>query len=1057
MKRIVCALFLFSAASLPAQKIDPSLFESMAWREIGPYRGGRSAAVEGIPNQPLVYWFGSTGGGVFKTTDGGATWRAVSDGFFGGSIGAIAVSPTDPNVVFVGTGEKTVRGNVTHGDGMWKSTDGGTTWKHAGLADSRHIPRVRVHPSNPDLVYAAVLGHLFGPSDQRGVYRSADGGATWKRILFVNRDAGAIDLILDPTNPRTLYATMWRVRRTPYSLESGGEGSSLWKSTDGGDSWAELTRRPGLPKGTIGISGITVSPSNPQNLYAIVEAEDGGVFRSRDGGATWTKTSDSRDLRQRAWYYTRIYADPKNEDVVYVPNVRFHRSNDGGKTFTTIPTPHGDNHDLWIDPQDPLRMVEANDGGANVSFDGGANWTAQDNQPTAQIYRVTTDNAFPYRILGAQQDNSALRIRHRTSGAGIGPRDWEPTAGGESGHIVAKPDDPEIVVGGSYGGYLTIVNHETGEIRDVNPWPDNPMGAGAADITERFQWNFPILFSPHDPNTLYAASQHLFRSRDMGSSWERISTDLTRNDKTKMGPSGGPITKDNTSVEYYGTIFAVAESKHEPGVIWTGSDDGLIHLTRDGGKTWTNVTPKGMPEWMQINSIEIHPTIPGGLYVAGTRYKLDDFRPYLYRSTDYGKSWTKITTGIADDHFTRVVRADPVRAGLLFAGTERGMYVSFDDGATWQSLQLELPVVPITDLAVKDNDLIASTNGRGFWSLDDLGVLRQAAPEIARDGVHLFAPEDAWRMRGFTARRPARDQGSNPPNGVVVHYRVDQPVGTPVKLEFLAADGSVIRTFDGKVSQKTPELKPTPGEIQIVEGTIEKKETDEKKPDENRIEAVHPGMNRFVWDLAWSSAKKIEKMILWSDDGLEGPRALPGSYQVRLTAGGTTETAPFRVVSDPRSASTAADLQRQFDFVRSIREKLTETHEAIERIRDVRAQLGVVKKRLGDSEAAKPAIEKANAIETTITAVEEALYQTKNQSSQDPLNFPIRLNDKLAHVASSASTGDHAPTAQALAVRDELVAKIDAELAKLKMVWNDDVPELNRLVAQAAAPAVIVK
>ncbi|HEU5162769.1 MAG TPA: glycosyl hydrolase, partial [Thermoanaerobaculia bacterium] len=839
-------------------------------------------------------------------------------------------------------------------------------------------------------------------------------------------------------------------------LESGGEGSSIWKSTDGGDSWAELTRRPGLPKGTIGISGITVSPSNPQNLYAIVEAEDGGVFRSRDGGATWTKTSDSRDLRQRAWYYTRIYADPKNEEVVYVPNVRFHRSNDGGKTFTTIATPHGDNHDLWIDPNDPMRMVEANDGGANVSFDGGANWTGQDNQPTAQVYRVTTDNAFPYRILGAQQDNSAFRIRHRTSGAGIGPRDWEPTAGGESGHIVAKPDNPDIVVGGSYGGYLTIVNHDTGEIRDVNPWPDNPMGAGAADITERFQWNFPILFSPHDPNTLYAASQHLFRSRDMGSSWERISTDLTRNDKSKMGPSGGPITKDNTSVEYYGTIFAVAESKHEPGVIWTGSDDGLLHVTRDGGKTWTNVTPKGMPEWMQINAIEIHPTTPGGLYVAGTRYKLDDFRPYLYRTTDYGKTWTKITTGIAEDHFTRVVRADPVRAGLLFAGTERGMYVSFDDGANWQSLQLELPVVPVTDLAIKDGDLIASTNGRGIWSLDDLGVLRQAAPADARDAARLFAPEDAWRMRGFTARRPARNQGTNPPNGIVVHYRLDKPIGTPVKLEFLSADDKVIRTFTGVVAEKKKELKPTPGDVQIVEGTIEKKE-EEKKKEDDRIEDVHPGMNRFVWDLSWPPAKKVEKMILWSDDGLEGPRALPGAYKVRLTAGDEVETADARVAQDPRSGASAADLQRQFDFLTAVRDKLTETHEAIEKIRDARAQIASVKKRAGEGETAKPALEKAKAIEATLTAVEEALYQTKNQSSQDPLNFPIRLNDKLAHVASSASTGDFAPTAQAIAVRDELVAKIDAELSKLTKVWNEDVPELNRLVREAEAPAVLIK
>ena len=1057
MKRLSAILLLlaFAAPALSAAPPDPALFESLQWREIGPYRGGRSAAVEGIASQPLVYYFGTTGGGVFKTTDGGQWWKPVSDGFFGGSIGAIAVSPSDPNVVYVGTGEKTVRGNVTHGDGMWKSTDAGATWKHAGLADSRHIPRVRVHPTNPDLVYAGALGHLFGPNEQRGVYRSTDGGASWKRILFVNRDTGAVDLILDPTNPRTIYASMWRVRRTPYSLESGGEGSSLWKSTDGGDSWAELTRRPGLPKGTIGISGITVSPGNPQNLYAIIEAEDGGVFRSRDGGATWTKTSESRDLRQRAWYYTRIYADPKDEEVVYVPNVRFHRSNDGGKTYTTLPTPHSDNHDLWIDPNDPLRMIEANDGGANVSFDGGANWTAQDNQPTAQIYRVSTDNAFPYRMLGAQQDNSALRIRHRTSGAGIGPRDWEPTAGGESGHIVAKPDDPDIVVGGSYGGYLTVVNHRTGEIRDVNPWPDNPMGAGAADLTERFQWNFPILFSPHDPNTLYAASQHLFRSRDMGSSWERISSDLTRNDKTKMGPSGGPITKDNTSVEYYGTVFAVAESTHEPGVLWAGSDDGLVHLTRDGGTSWTNVTPKGLPEWMQINSIEIHPTHPGGLYVAGTRYKLDDFRPYLYRTTDWGKSWTRITTGIADDHFTRVVRADPVRAGLLYAGTERGVYVSFDDGASWQSLQIELPVVPVTDLAIKDGDLIAATNGRGFWSLDDLGVLRQLAPEIARDPVHLFEPEDAWRMRGYTPRRPARNQGTNPPNGIVVHYRIDQPVGTPVKLELLGPDGSVVRTFEGAVAPKKAELKPTPGEVQLVEGTIEKKDEETKKDD--RIEDVHPGMNRFVWDLSFSPAKKVEKMILWSDDGLEGPRGLPGVYRIRLTAGEHVETAQARVAQDPRSSATEADLRRQFDFQLSVREKLTETHEAIERIREVRTQIASVKKRIGEGDAAKPVLEKAAAIDTTITAVEEALYQTKNQSPQDPLNFPIRLNDKLAHVASSASTGDFAPTAQAVAVRDELVAKIDAELAKLQRVWNEDVPELNRLVREAEAPAVVVR
>ncbi|MGH9459183.1 MAG: WD40/YVTN/BNR-like repeat-containing protein [Thermoanaerobaculia bacterium] len=1050
MRKLTILLFAIATAATAAP-IDPAHFDSLRWREIGPYRGGRSAAVTGIPDQPLVYYFGSTGGGVWKTIDGGGSWMPVSDGYFGGSIGAVAVSESDPNVVYVGTGEKTVRGNVSHGDGIWKSTDAGATWTHAGLADSRHIPRIRIHPTDADVVYAAALGHLFGPSDERGVYRTTDGGKSWERILFVNRDTGAVDLILDPTNPRVLYATMWRVRRTPWSLESGGEGSSIWKSTDGGDSWVELTRRPGLPEGVIGISGITVSPSNPQNLYAIIEAEDGGVFRSRDGGETWTRTSDSRDLRQRAWYYTRIYAHPTDEESVYVLNVRFHYSKDGGRTYTQIPTPHGDNHDLWIDPDDPLRMIEGNDGGVNVSFDGGENWTAQDNQPTAQFYRISTDNAFPYRLLGAQQDNSAVRIRHRSSGAGIDEDDWEPTAGGESGHIVAKPDDPDVVVGGSYGGYLTIVNHRTGEVRDVNPWPDNPMGWGAAEITERFQWNFPILFSPNDPDTLYAASQHLFRSRDMGSSWERISPDLTRNDKSKMGPSGGPITKDNTSIEYYGTIFAVAESQHEPGVIWTGSDDGLIHVTRDGGATWSNVTPKGMPEWMQINSIEIHPFEPGGLYVAGTRYKLDDFHPYLYRTTDRGETWTRIDRGIPADQFTRVVRADPVRKGLLFAGTERGVWVSFDDGASWQSLQLELPIVPITDLAIKGHDLLAATQGRGFWSLDGLGILRQ----IAGGAQRLYDPERVWRMRGRAPRRPLRNQGQNPPNGAVVHYRIDDAVGTPVKLEFLDAAGNVIRTFEGKVTEEPEELEPKAGDLQVAEAAAEEEEEEKEKEkrDENRIEGVHPGMNRFVWNLEHPSAKKIEKMVLWSDDGLDGPRAIPGTYQVRLTADDSViDSASFDVVQDPRTSATAEDLRAQFEFLIGIRDKLTETHEAIETIREIRDQLGLVRERVGEG----PAVEKAKSIGERITEIEKALYQTKNQSPQDPLNYPIRLNDKLAHVASSASLGAWAPTAQAIAVRDELVAKIDVELANLRAIQQQDIPELNRLVREADVPAVVI-
>lgn len=1062
-------LLLTTTPLLAATNFDPARFGAMQWREVGPFRGGRSAAVEGIASQPNTYYFGSVGGGVWKTIDGGVTWKAVSDGFFGGSIGAVAVSEWDPNVVYAGGGEKTVRGNVSHGDGMWKSTDAGATWTNAGLKDSRHIPRVRIHPRNTDLVYAAVLGHLFAPSQERGVYRSKDGGRTWERILFANENAGAVDLVMDPGNPRVLYASTWRVRRTPYSLESGGEGSALWKSTDGGDTWKNLSRNKGLPKGPLGIIGVSVSRSNPQNVYAIVEAAEGGVFRSRDGGETWEKTNESRDLRQRAWYYSRIYADPKDEDTVYVVNVRFQKSKDGGKSFSGISTPHGDNHDLWIDPNNPLRMIESNDGGANVSTDGGASWTGQDNQPTAQFYRVTTDNAFPYRLLGAQQDNSAVRIRSRSTDSSIGFRDWEETAGGESGHIVAKPDDPDVVYGGSYGGYLTMVNHRTGEFRDLNPWPDNPMGHGAEGAAERFQWNFPLLFSPHDANTLYAASQHLWKTNDGGASWTRLSGDLTRNDKTKMGPSGGPITKDNTSVEYYGTIFAVAESTLERGVIWTGSDDGLVHITRDGGATWKNVTPSTMPQWLMINSIDPSPFDKGTAYLAGTAYKLDDFRPYLYKTTDYGATWTKITSGIAADHFTRVVRSDKRRKGLLYAGTERGMYVSFDDGASWQSLQLNLPIVPITDLAVRDDDLIAATQGRAFWILDDLSPLQQSA---GSGPIHLFTPRAAWRMGGATPDRPMQGVGKNPPQGIVVNYWIEPSVkeGTKVKLAFLDAKGEVIRELEGEVKQPAPKVDAKEAKnAQIVETPAEpEKKTDvksegaeaeekdpkvEKEKEKNKLPDSRHGLNRFAWNLRYPEAKKFEGLVLWGG-GTDGPRVAPGTYGVRLTVGEETRTATAELKQDPRTSATQADLQQQFDFLIGANRKLTEIHEQIERIREVRKQLTDLRTRVGKDEKAKPIIDAAKALDKKMTAVEEALYQTKNRSSQDPLNFPIRLNDKLASVAESAAVGDFAPTAQQRAVYAQLVQKIDAELATLKTIWETDLPALNTMVKQAEVVAI---
>jgi photosystem II stability/assembly factor-like uncharacterized protein len=1092
-----------------AAAVDPMLLKDLPWREVGPFRGGRVAAVAGIPSQPLTYYFGATGGGVWKTTDGGGNWKNVSDGFFGGSIGAVAVSEWDPNVVYVGGGEATVRGNVSPGNGLWKSSDAGQTWTSLGFADAQHIPRIRVHPKNPDLVYMAVLGHAFGPNDTRGVYRSKDGGKSWERILFVSRDAGAVDLILDPVNPRIVYASTWRFRRTPWGFDSGGSGSALWKSTDGGDSWKELSRKPGMPKGTLGIIGITVSPSNPQNLYAIVEAEDGGIFRSKDGGETWQKVSEERDLRQRAWYYSRIFADPKDEDAVYVPNVRFHKSKDGGKTWTAIRTPHGDNHDLWIAPSDPLRMIESNDGGANVTTDGGTSWSTEDNQPTAQFYRVSTDSAFPYRLLGAQQDNSALRIRHRSDGSGIGRGDWDVTAGGESGYIVADPQDPEVVYGGSYGGFLTRLNHRTNEFRDVNPWPDNPMGHGAADLEYRFQWNFPIATSPHDPKTLYAAANVLFKTTDGGSSWSVISPDLTRNDKSKEGPAGGPITKDNTSVEYYDTIFYVAESPLAAGLLWVGSDDGLVHLSQDGGKSWKNVTPKGMPDWIMINSIDPSPYEKGGAYVAATMYKSDDFRPYLYKTSDYGATWTRIVAGIPADQFSRVIRADPAQKGLLYAGTERGIYVSWNDGGHWQSLQGKLPIVPVTDLLVRDGSLIAATQGRAFWMLDDLTPLREMASQPGGFGpagsggsggsgnragkpFHLFVPQQTYRSQAGGPPRAPRNEGTNPPGGVSVYYTLANVApGTAVKLEFLTRDGKLVRAFSGEVktpAQKAEDKKVATAREKEEKGRVtpaepasgpgagspkagEKKEGEKEEataaggeeedsgrgaPPEPKVPA-EPGLNRFAWDLAYPEAKRFPGLVLWGGGGLSGPTVVPGSYQVRLTVGKESATLPFEVKPDPRASASQQDLEAQFEFLTATRDKLSEVHEQIKKIRDVRSQLNDLKKRLGKGDDRKPLVRAADDLDKKMTAIEEALYQTKNHSNEDPLNFPIRLNDKLANLAQSVSIGDYPPTAQAQAVRKELMAAIDVQLAKLKEIWDRDLPAFDKKVAESGVPAVLVK
>lgn len=1019
------------AAAKPTTTFDDKLYHGLEWRSIGPFRGGRSASVTGVPGKPNLYYFGATGGGVWRTTDAGNSWENISDGFFGGSIGAVAVSEWDNNVIYVGGGEKTVRGNVSYGYGMWKSVDAGKTWTHLGLKESRHIPRVRIHPKNPDVVYAAVLGDLFKSSEERGVYKSIDGGKNWKRTLFANADAGAVDLCFDPNNARIMYASTWRIRRTPHSLESGGEGSAMWKSTDGGETWTNISTNSGLPKGTWGIVGVTVSPVNSNRVYAIIENENGGVYRSDDEGKTWRKMNDSRDLRQRAWYYSRIYADTQDVDMVYVVNVSYHRSKDGGRTFQAYNAPHGDHHDLWIAPEDNQRMAIADDGGAQVSFDGGENWTTYGNQPTGQFYRVVTDNAFPYRIYGAQQDNSTIRIYHRTDGFAITDRDWEESAGSESGHLAPDPADPEIVYGGNYGGLLEVQNHRTNESRAVNVWPNNPMGHGVEDMKYRFQWNFPIFFSPHNSKKLYTTSNHVHVSLNGGQSWETISPDLTRNDKSKMGSSGGPITKDNTSVEYYCTIFAAGESPYEKDFVVTGSDDGLVYATTDGGKNWQNITPKDMPEWTMINSVEFDAHAKGGIYIAGTRYKSGDYRPYLYKSKDYGKTWVRITDGIDAGHFTRVLRADPKRKGLLYAGTETGMYISFDDGTSWKPFQLNLPIVPITDLTLRNDNLIAATQGRGFWLIDDLTPLHQLNDQVAAGDAYLYKPMPSYRMGpGFSFGRAPRTAGQNHPGGVTVHFIVKDTTKAEVTLEFLQTDGKLIKKFSTK-----PDLKAK----------------------EEKLTLKQPGMNKFNWNMRYPDADRFDGLILWASS-LSGPRALPGTYKLRLTVNGKSMETDFEILKDPRSTGTDADLKAQFDFLQEVIAKVSETHTAIKKIRTAREQINRAIDPIKDQkEAMKDVLDKAKAIQDDVKKIEEALYQTKNRSGQDPLNFPIRLNNKLAHLNSLAGSGNFRPTDQMIAFKQEITAEIDAQLAALDKIFKQDVPAFNALVKQKNIDAVVLK
>ncbi|MBV9896533.1 MAG: glycosyl hydrolase [Chloroflexi bacterium] len=1050
------------------------LLKNLEYRLVGPFRGGRVGAVAGDPFESQVFYFGSTGGGVWKTSDGGIYWRNISDGFFQrASVGAIAVATADPNVIYVGMGESCIRGNVSHGDGVYKSTDAGKTWMHLGLEDTRHIAKVRVHPTDPNTLYVAALGHAHGPNQQRGVFRSRDGGTNWEHVLFRSQDAGASDLSMDPHNPRVLFASFWETRRGPNYLNSGGPGSGLFRSTDAGDTWTEISRNKGLPKGVLGKIGVCVSGAQRDRVYAIFEAEDGAVFRSDDAGETWDKVSTQQELRQRAWYYHHIIADPRDPNTVWVMNIETWRSVDGGQTFSGFATPHGDNHDLWIDPNNPQRMIQGNDGGALITFNGGASWSSIYNQPTAELYHVTTDTRVPYRLHGAQQDNTTISVPSRSPLIAITNNEYWDIGGGESGYVAVRPDKPNIIFAGSYLGFLTRYDHETGQARNVEVWPEELIGSGAKDAKYRFQWTFPILLSPHDPNVLYATGNVAFRSTDEGTTWQPISPDLTRNDPSKFDASGGPITKDNTGAEYYGTIFAFAESPLQRGVFWAGSDDGLIHVSRDNGASWQNVTPPGLPEWALISIIEASPHDAATAYVAANRYKLDDFAPYLFKTSDFGSTWTRITSGLPDDVFCRTIREDPTRRGLLYAGTETGVYFSVDDGGAWQPLKGNLPVVPIHDLVVKEpeGDLVLATHGRSFWVLDGLGpvralhddaatVLVQPRPAVrylANGGFgHRAVRGNNYRMPGavmvtYTQKEDPRtgdkidvyvDSARNPPDGAIIDYFLSSKPSEDITLTFLEADGREIRSFSSK-------------DVEAAATTDEEK-AEVRKNKQPRI-PKEEGLNRWVWNLRYADATKLENDDIANElieDSLSGPRVPPGTYTVRLAVGDQTYEQSFEVQRDPRIEATDADLRAQFDLMMQVHQKLSETHSAINRLRAVRRQAEDWLTRSRGKSDLDAVNKAAQAVVDRVKPIEAELIQVNARTRGDTLNFPVRLNGKLAALKGTIASADSAPTAGARSVFDDLSGRVQTQLDQLSEVLATEVAFLNQSIQNANVPVV---
>jgi photosystem II stability/assembly factor-like uncharacterized protein len=1012
---------LVLGAAVCAETYDASLFGALKWKSIGPNRGGRSLAAAGSPSRPLEYYFGAVGGGLWKTTDAGTSWKPVTDGQIkSSSVGALAVSESNPDVVYLGMGETELRGNIMQGDGVYKTIDAGKTWKNVGLTDTQAIARVRIHPANPDIVYVAAFGHPYGPNAERGVFRTKDGGKTWQKVLYRNDHAGAVDLCFDPRNPNVLYAAIWDAYRTPWSLSSGGPSSGLFKTTDGGDHWTELTSKPGLPTGVIGKIGVSVSGADSNRVYAMVEAEDGGVFVSDDAGATWKKVSEDRKVRQRAFYYTRIYADPKDRETIYILNTALFKSIDGGKTYKTIRAPHGDHHDLWIAPNDNKRMVNSNDGGGNVSFNGGETWSSQD-YPTAQLYHIALTKDIPFHVCGAQQDNTTLCVPSDDGRNFRDPRSpagsWlYQVGGGESGYIAPDPRNPDIFFAGSQGALLTKYDRHTGHIRDIQVYPLFFSGMPARDLKERWQWTYPIVFSPKDPNVLYTCSQHLWKTTNDGQSWERISPDLTRGDPKTLGDSGGPITKDQNGPEIYGTIFTVAPSRQDINTIWTGSDDGLAFVTRDGGQHWDNITPKDFPEYMRISLMDASPHHPGTAYLAGKRYQLDDRQPYIYRIEDYGKKWTKIVTGIPANDFVHAVREDPKRPGLLYAGTEHGIYVSFDDGANWQSLALNLPDTQVSDLVVEGDDLAIATHGRSLYVLNDITLLRQLKPEIPGETARLFRPRPAIRSV----------------NQAFIDYYLKGPVDK-VTIQILDGDGELVRSFEGK-----------------AEDDKKKKEGGDDDGESFGPPPLKPptrtaGTNRFTWDLRYPGAKPFEGLIMWGARPELGPLAPPGEYHARLIVGDLMQTEKLRVIKDPRLIKVSnAELQEQFKLASQVRDKVTDANEMVIQIRAIKKQLKerAEKAKNPDLNAA------AERLEVKLTQVEEDVYQVRNRSNQDPLNFPIKLNNQLAALARSIETGDAKPTDASYVVFKELSVRLDALKARLEDALKTNLVQVNELLTK---------